>query len=65
MGELQQAAEIGLDETLNVVAQSEPKAAEKAIDDFMPDLAAADADITRVRTIQEVIRQAAACEVGR
>ena len=65
VGALIRDAETGLDETLNIAVQSEPKAAELAVEDFTPELAAADADIMRARLARDVMRQAAACETGR
>lgn len=65
VGALAQDAEVNLNETLTIAAQSEPETAGMISEQYAPELAAADVDIVKVRQMRDVLRKVVACEMGR
>ena len=65
VGALAQDAEVNLNETLTIAAQSEPETAGMISEQYAPELAAADVDIVKARQMRDVLRDAVACEMTR
>lgn len=65
VGALAQDAEMNLNETLTIAAQSEPETAGMISEQYAPELAMADVDIVKARQMRDVLREVVACEMGR